>query len=71
MTVISEAWNASVAIELTSLFESRGRKFRLFLLEGNPYEWKNIIKNLGEVASKEFDDNLIKQLFSFNSQVKY
>lgn len=60
MTLIGETWNAAVAIELSSLIKKSGRDFKLFVLEGNPIEWRNTINALNVTESQGFEKALTK-----------
>ncbi|KAK7571972.1 hypothetical protein V9T40_014444 [Parthenolecanium corni] len=62
VTLIGETWNAAVAIELSSMIKNSGRDFKLFILEGDPIEWKNTIHNLNLTNHREFE-NILSELY--------
>lgn len=68
--MIAETWMSSVALEIISLLERDGRKYRLFIIEGNPIIWKERIKVFGPIDSPQFENNLITHTFGNDTKVK-
>ncbi|KAK7602865.1 hypothetical protein V9T40_006839, partial [Parthenolecanium corni] len=62
VTLIGETWNAAVAIELSTMIKKSGRDYKLFILEGDPIEWKNTINNLNLTNHREFE-NILTELY--------
>lgn len=62
MTLVAETWSAGIAIELSTIIKKSGRDFRVFILEGNPEEWNDIISALNLTESLQFK-NMLTEIY--------
>ncbi len=68
VTLIGETWSGNIAFELAKLLEKNGRRYKVFLLEANPIEWKDRIKNLC-LKPERLDFSLLKEILQMDLMV--
>lgn len=62
-------WHLPVALEVITHVESSGRAFKVFVLEGNPQDWKERVAHLGSINSAQFEQRLMEDIFHFVPEV--